>query len=80
MKSIGVSNFSPEKIQEWFSDARIFPAVNQVPLLSPQLSLFLHLRITDAMLAARALLCRVLPAGLTTTSYAADRGAPPLAE
>lgn len=29
-RSIGVSNFSPEKIDEWFSDARIYPAVNQV--------------------------------------------------
>ena len=29
-RSIGVSNVSPEKIDEWFSDARIQPAVNQV--------------------------------------------------
>ncbi len=29
-RSIGVSNFSPQKITEWFSDARIYPAVNQV--------------------------------------------------
>lgn len=29
VRSIGVSNFSPEKIKEWFSEARIFPAVNQ---------------------------------------------------
>ena len=28
-RSIGVSNFSPEKIDEWFSNARIYPAVNQ---------------------------------------------------
>ncbi|KAK9866614.1 hypothetical protein WJX84_005810 [Apatococcus fuscideae] len=29
-KSIGISNFSPEKITKWFSDVRIYPAVNQV--------------------------------------------------
>ena len=29
VRSIGVSNHSPEKIQEWFADARIKPAVNQ---------------------------------------------------
>ncbi|KAK9866609.1 hypothetical protein WJX84_000733 [Apatococcus fuscideae] len=31
-KSIGVSNFSPEKIEEWFSGARMYPAVNQVEI------------------------------------------------
>lgn len=30
-RSIGVSNHSPEKIERWLSDARIQPAVNQVP-------------------------------------------------
>ena len=30
VKSIGVSNFSPEKIQEILKNARIHPAVNQV--------------------------------------------------
>ena len=30
VRSIGLTNFSPEKIEEWFSDARMFPAVNQV--------------------------------------------------
>lgn len=30
VKSIGVSNFSPEKIQDILSNARIPPAVNQV--------------------------------------------------
>ena len=30
VRSIGVSNFSPEKIEAFFSDAKIFPAVNQV--------------------------------------------------
>ena len=29
-RSIGTTNFSPEKIEDWFSDARMFPAVNQV--------------------------------------------------
>ena len=29
-RSIGVSNFSPDKIEDWFQDARIPPAVNQV--------------------------------------------------
>ncbi len=32
-RAIGISNFSPEKITEWFSDARIYPAVNQVKQL-----------------------------------------------
>ena len=31
VKSIGVSNFSPEKIQILMEGARIKPAVNQVP-------------------------------------------------
>ena len=31
VKSIGVSNFSPEKIQILMKGARIKPAVNQVP-------------------------------------------------
>ena len=30
VRSIGVSNFSPEKIEAFFADAKIFPAVNQV--------------------------------------------------
>lgn len=30
VKSIGVSNFSPEKIQTFMPDAKIRPAVNQV--------------------------------------------------
>ena len=30
VRSIGLTNFSPEKIEKWFSDARMFPAVNQV--------------------------------------------------
>lgn len=29
-RGIGISNFSPEKITDWFSDVRIYPAVNQV--------------------------------------------------
>ncbi len=30
VRSIGLSNFSPEKIEKWLGDARIKPAVNQV--------------------------------------------------
>ena len=30
VKSIGISNFSSKKTDEWFSDARIQPAINQV--------------------------------------------------
>lgn len=30
VKSIGISNFSSDKIDAWFSDVKIFPAVNQV--------------------------------------------------
>ena len=30
VRSIGVSNFSPEKVEQWFNRARIRPAVNQV--------------------------------------------------
>lgn len=33
-RSIGISNFSPEKIERWFKDARIPPAVNQVSVLA----------------------------------------------
>ena len=29
-RSIGVSNQSPEKLERWFKDARVKPAVNQV--------------------------------------------------
>lgn len=38
VRSIGVSNFSPEKIQEILQNARITPAVNQVlsTLLCPK--------------------------------------------
>ena len=32
VRSIGISNFSPQKTDAWFKDARIFPAVNQVVL------------------------------------------------
>ena len=34
VRSIGVSNFSPEKIQAILESARIRPAVNQVRLLT----------------------------------------------
>ena len=30
VRSIGLSNFSPEKTEKWLKDARIKPAVNQV--------------------------------------------------
>lgn len=30
VRSIGLSNFSPEKTDKWLKDARIKPAVNQV--------------------------------------------------
>ena len=33
VRSLGISNFSPEKVDKWFSNARIYPAVNQVRTL-----------------------------------------------
>lgn len=46
IKSIGVSNFSPEKIQTFMPDAKIRPAVNQVQRHHPAsfLSCTLNLR------------------------------------
>ena len=35
IKSIGVSNFSPQKLESFISDVKIRPAVNQVCLQTP---------------------------------------------
>ena len=32
VKSIGISNFSSKKTDDWFGDARIQPAINQVSI------------------------------------------------
>ena len=32
VKSIGISNFSSKKTDDWFGDARLQPAINQVQL------------------------------------------------
>lgn len=47
VRSIGVSNFSPEKIQEILQNARIPPAVNQV--LSVVASLCMSCRQVTSM-------------------------------
>ena len=51
VRSIGVSNFSPEKIQAILESARIRPAVNQVRLQTRQCQSSLHCKGHDSALA-----------------------------
>ena len=39
VRSIGIANFSPQKLDKWFSDVRIYPQVLQVCAAAPRYGL-----------------------------------------
>ena len=50
VRSIGIANFSPQKLDKWFSDVRIYPQVLQVRAAAPRYGL-LTFYLVDTYLA-----------------------------